>query len=431
MLEMVISLSMMAVVFVAVVPVFAAIRNSWATHQDETEILQNARILTEHMYQHLLTATAVTDVSAPSETAGHIGFRDGDDQEYRYELGLDGYVRFGAPDDLAILAGPVSELVFICYDANDFSTSTTEVGVIRFVTTQATFLTSTLLGSDRSYATSVFLRPGDLDESDGDTIDPGIAVQGKVDWGGYGTTIDSYRSSQCPYDEMIPGSEAVLCVNETGNNTIELWSGTTLRGDAYVGPEGDPGTDIDVSGGSVITGTRGVLPELVDIPTFSAPTGPPFEGEDEGDWVVENETVTLTSNHHYNKLQIQNGGKLKIQGDVTILLDDQFEVTDDGQLEVLADSSLRLYCTNKVVIENTAQVNVAGSDPTRLRIYMLSNKSFTMTQQAQLHAVVQNPNGSIRVSDEAQLFGKARAYRLEGGGNIHVDVDSEFDLGEE
>ena len=430
-LEMVIALSMMAVVFAAVVPTFAAIRNSWAAYQGEGEILQNARVLAEHMYRHLFEAAAITDVSSPSNTVGYIELRGADDQEYRYELGADGYVRFGALDDLAVLAGPVSELGFTCYDGNDFSASTTEAGTVRFVTIRTTFPPSTPLASSRSYATSVFLRTERLDESDGVTVDPGISVQRAVDWGGWGTTIDSYRSLEGPYDAASPGDEAVMCVNATGNNTIDLWTGTTLRGDAYVGPDGDPDSDIDVSGSAVVTGDLGVLSELVSIPALSAPTGSPFEDENEGDLIVKSETVSLTSNRHYENLRIEDGGKVIIQGDLTILLDGQCEVTGDGELEILADSTLRLYCTNKVDLEGTAQVNTADADPTRLRLYMLSNEPFRMVYQAELHGVVQNPGGSATISDDAQLFGKLRAYSLQGGGRIHVDLDSDFDLGED
>lgn len=430
-LEMVIAMSMMTVVFAAVVPVFAAIRNSWATYEGDAERLQNARILTEHVYQHLLGATAVTEVSLPSQTTGYIGLSDADGRDYRYELGLDGYVRFGTPDNLAILAGPVSELVFTCYDGDDFSASTTEVQDVRFVTIGATFPASSPLGSARSYATSVFLRADTADESVAGTVDPGIAVAQDVDWGGYGTTIDSYRSTLGSYDASNPGDEAMLCVNATGKHTIRLWTATTLRGDAYVGPDGDPDSDIRVSGNSVITGTRGVLSERVDIPTLSAPTGPPFRGKKEGHLVVKNETLTLTSDHHYGKLQIQSGGTLKIDGDVRILLDEQFKVIDDGELEILADSSLRLYCANKVDLEDTARINVTGADPTRLRLYMTSNKHFKMNQQAQVYGVLQNPNGGVEISGDAQFFGKIRAKSLQGGGRIHVDLDCSFDLGED
>jgi hypothetical protein len=43
-----------------------------------------------------------------------------------------------------------------------------------------------------------------------------------------------------------------------------------------------------------------------------------------------------------------------------------------------------------------------------------------------MHAVVQNPNGDVTVSSNARFLGKIKAARLQGGGQIHIDLDCDF-----
>ncbi len=428
-LEMVIAMAIMSIVFTAVVPLFAGIRNSWAARRADAEIIQNARVLTDHVYQNLFRAIEVTEISSSSEEKGYIEFSSSDSQDYRYEVDADGYVQFGSRHDLAELAGPVSQFQFTCYDGNDFATPTADAGSIRFVEIQVT-IASTPTGRSRSFTTSVLLRTGGVEEGgQAERIDPGLAVESRVDWGDWGTVIDSYRSSQGPYNPLDPGADAVVCTNSTGNNRIVLWTQTTLRGDAYVGPGGDPDSGIDVSGGAEITGTCGTLDEAIAIPTLSAPTGDPFDGSDEGHLTIEDRTVVVNSDRYFKKLQIGQDGVLQIQGDVRILLNGGFDVGLNGRVEIPSGSILRLYLTARADLWGTARVNAMGADPTRLRIYMIGNKPFEIGDEAQIHAVIQNPNGNVKIWDEAEVFGKIKAKQLQGGGKLHIDLDCDFDLG--
>lgn len=428
---MVIAVAIMSIAFTAVVPLFASIRNSWTTRQADAEVVQHGRVCTDHIYQSLLEAVAVADVSPPSAQDGHIQFQSSDGQVYRYEINADGYVAFGPPNDLAALAGPVTRLQFTCYDGNDFTSTTTDGASIRFVQIQAVFANAAPMGRSRSFATSVFLRTGNLgEEPDNEPVDPGVAAEDKVDWGGWQTVIDSYRSSEGPYEPFNPGAAAVVCVNSTANNRIALWTQTILRGDAYVGPGGDPDSGIDVSGGAQITGTRGVLDQAVAFPGFAAPSGSPFDDHPEGHMTIEDETLVVDSDRHLKKLEIWGGGKLRIQGDITILLDNKLDVGEDGEIEIPAGSALRLYLTAQADLWGTARVNAAGATPARLRIYMVNGKQIQIGQHAQVHAIIQNPAGNVKIWDEAEVFGKIKARQLQGGGKLHVDLDCDFDLGE-
>jgi len=154
---MVIAVAIMTIIFTAILPLFASIRNSWDTKQANAELLQNGRVLIDHFYRNLSKAIEVNDVSDSSETDGYIQFEDNDGNNWRYERGANNYVQFGA-EDLYDLAGPVSTLQFTCYGPNDFNNPTTDVNSIRFITIQTTLTNPAVMGQDKILTASVYLR---------------------------------------------------------------------------------------------------------------------------------------------------------------------------------------------------------------------------------------------------------------------------------
>jgi hypothetical protein len=157
-LETVIALSILSVVFVTTLPLLASIRNSWDARQANAEVIQNGRVMVDHIHRNLVKAVRIEEVSPCSDTDGYIEFEATDGDDYRYEIGRDGYVRFGPVRDLADLAGPVSRLQFTCYDGLDLDTPTTQAAAVRFVRVEGTFTTAAELGQDRTFTTSAYLR---------------------------------------------------------------------------------------------------------------------------------------------------------------------------------------------------------------------------------------------------------------------------------
>ena len=158
--EMVVAISAMTVVLMTLLPTLAGIRNSWESRQANAEILQNARVLTDHVSRHLRAASRITDVSEPSEEQGYIEFADNEGHLWRYVIDADGLVEFGSPAGGADLAGPVSRFQFTCYDSEDFLKPTTEPGLIQFVTFTATFPNGSHLGTDKCFSCSAYVRSG-------------------------------------------------------------------------------------------------------------------------------------------------------------------------------------------------------------------------------------------------------------------------------
>ena len=58
--EMIIALSLMAIIFASVVPLFGQMRDSWDSKQAAAETMQNGRILMEHIQRNLSKAVRIT-----------------------------------------------------------------------------------------------------------------------------------------------------------------------------------------------------------------------------------------------------------------------------------------------------------------------------------------------------------------------------------
>jgi len=167
-LEMAIAIAIMAIVFAVLVPQLRSIHTSWDTKAGNSEMLQNGRILKDHLQNNLTKAARITSVSGPAETNGYIEFLDNDANSVRYDVNsITGYVEFGLLGNLADLAGPVSQLQFTCYNAIDLDTPITDVNSIRCVKVEATLTNSATPGQDMTFTTQAYIRSNALPSSGG------------------------------------------------------------------------------------------------------------------------------------------------------------------------------------------------------------------------------------------------------------------------
>ncbi len=191
-MEIIVSLAIMAIIFAVIVPLFVTMRNSWDSKQAAAEALQNGRVLIDHLNRNLSKAVRVSAVSDSAETNGYIEFEDNDGNNARYDVnGTGSYVEFGLVGDLSDLAGPVSQLQFTCYDACDFNTPITDVESIRFVKVQTTLTNPAALGQDKTLIASAYLRTNWNTSGGGSQVTYEEFTEKKRSSGGSSLTIDT------------------------------------------------------------------------------------------------------------------------------------------------------------------------------------------------------------------------------------------------
>jgi type II secretory pathway pseudopilin PulG len=172
-LEIVIALAIITIIFAAVLPQFRVILKGWDTRQANAEVLQNGRVLIDHISRNLSKAIAITAVSESSDPIGFIEFLDNDNNNCRYDINSTShYVEFGINSNLSDLAGPVSSLTFTCYDACDLDNAllpVTDVNIIRTVRVDAAITNSGSPAQDKTFTAWTYLRTND-ESSDCDLV---------------------------------------------------------------------------------------------------------------------------------------------------------------------------------------------------------------------------------------------------------------------
>jgi hypothetical protein len=169
--ELTVATAIMATIFAAAMPLFVGIRNSADTRWANLEMLQNARVLNEHLGRYLAQATRIVAVSASTDSAGCIEWEMEDGIVYRCAVGARGHVEFGPVGErhepeksrrdrghMGVLAGPVEYLRFACYDDLDFYRPLETPDGVRLVTWEARLKSGGRLASGKVLTGACCLR---------------------------------------------------------------------------------------------------------------------------------------------------------------------------------------------------------------------------------------------------------------------------------
>jgi hypothetical protein len=167
--ELTVAVAIMAVVFAAIMPLFAGIRNSADSRWAHLEMVQTARVLNEQLCRHLAAARRITAASAGTSDEGYIQFEAADGVTYRCALTAGGDVEFGPVGDLSALVGPVDYLRFVCYDGNDLAQPAPTPEGARLVTWEAGLRSAGVMARDKILRGACYLRAavgGDTETTD-------------------------------------------------------------------------------------------------------------------------------------------------------------------------------------------------------------------------------------------------------------------------
>jgi type II secretory pathway pseudopilin PulG len=161
-IEMVIAMAMMVVIFLAIVPIFYAVRKGWDLKEADAEVLQSGRVFIDHISRTLAQAREITEVGDPCDPNGHIVFVANDGNEMEYTWGT-GYITYGLHGVTHDMAGIYTSIRYACYDGNDFNTPLNHedpnaLATARVVKVNTTLTHPTKTGHEKDFETTVYLR---------------------------------------------------------------------------------------------------------------------------------------------------------------------------------------------------------------------------------------------------------------------------------
>jgi len=243
--ELLLVVVLVAVLMAALSPAIRTVQTGWKAGERRMEVLQNARVAFDEEISVLRQMKRVSAVSGPAETDGFIEFYDKDGNLMRFDLdSQSSFLHYGSVGALSALAGPVSALVFSCYDSSGaLLADPVACGRIRSLALELTVIDSEGRVAPVSLSGRVFLRR----DAAGAVINeimynpPGNQDK-KLEW------IELYNAGADAVD--LAGWSLVSNANVTDPDTIEgddrFGSGSTvLPAGGYAVVTADP-SDVNV-----------------------------------------------------------------------------------------------------------------------------------------------------------------------------------------
>lgn len=202
-------------------------------------------------------------------------------------------------------------------------------------------------------------------------------------------TIDSYNSTNGAYGGSNVGSNA-----DVGTDSITAGSFSTngtIKGDAVVGPTGDPNTVIDGSG--TISGTKTAATSAKDFNPATTSIA------SSGSINLSNGTLTLAAGtYRYDSIKLSGQGEIIVTGPVTIYVDGSIDITGQG-------------------ITNQSQ------KPPDCLIYGTGSSDIKLAGKGTFFGAIYAPNSAIKNTGNAEVYGAlvSKEYQQSGNGAVHYD----------
>jgi fibro-slime domain-containing protein len=246
----------------------------------------------------------------------------------------------------------------------------------------------------------------------------GVYSTGEIDLG-QGTYIDAYNSSIGPYS-VSQNNDGIVALQATDPGAVDFSQDGTINATLLVGPGGDPDAIIGGSGTGGVTGETDNLALAPDpLQTIPPVDMPPSVGD-----VTINSNIVIDSDLHTDALTISDNAIVTIVGDVTIQSDGMFNLGHKAEIQLAPNSTLDIFTMSDVrAISQEAKINANTQDPTLVTFYHLGGTLFTVSQYTEIHATIYAPGAEVRISQNAEVFGRVLAERTEltQGGAIHID----------
>ncbi len=111
-----------------------------------------------------------------------------------------------------------------------------------------------------------------------------------------------------------------------------------------------------------------------------------------------------------------------IEGDVTIVATDKFVVENTSQINLAAGARLTVYALNTAAIRNYASVNMNTGDFTRMTLYKLGASDLDLENHSRLCATIVAPDASLRMRNNSDAYGtvSARSLFMQNPAGLHV-----------
>lgn len=207
-------------------------------------------------------------------------------------------------------------------------------------------------------------------------------------------TIDSYDSRNGPYGEHNRAENGDIGTDSIGAGTVRLTGNAMVKGDAQVGPNGDPASVVSTTGDASVTGVlsaakeeRDYQPQTTNIASLGALN------------IKGNTTQYLAAGtYRYSSFSIAGNGQLVATGPVVIYVDGPVSIAGNG-------------------------VSTQANTPPNFLMYVTNNSDVSISGNGNFYGGIYAPASHISNTGNGEIYGALVAddYHQTGNGNVHYD----------
>jgi hypothetical protein len=220
-----------------------------------------------------------------------------------------------------------------------------------------------------------------------------------------------------------PGEILKVGTSSTKSDAVELKNGTVINGDMVVGVDGNPDTVIKNLGATITGKTYAIM----DEPVFPPVTVPdqistlPYQTD-------VKESTTITTSGKYRKIELKNGEIVMIDGPVTLYVTDRITLDNGAQLQINGanpDASLTLYLGCDFEGKNGGSINNIAGEPEKLKIYGLPDcHSMKFKNSTELYGALYAPEAEVTFDNSADAYGSvvAKKFEQKNSASFHHDA---------
>jgi hypothetical protein len=241
--------------------------------------------------------------------------------------------------------------------------------------------------------------------------DEGVSITGT-------SRIDSYHSVKTDHDDDDHhGREGAVGTNSKEKGAITLSGSSSVHGDVWVGPGGDPKKVISVRGHrAVITGKRAALESPRDMTLETVPGGgSPI--------VIAHGSVMKTGVYRASAIALRGSDEVTIDGDVTLIVAGDVELSGNAHVILLPGASLALYVDGNVTMSNVGFTSKLKSARAIVIHGLAGCASVRVSGRGDFYGIIRAPRARLEISGEGDFFGSllARRVMISGTANVHYD----------
>lgn len=228
--------------------------------------------------------------------------------------------------------------------------------------------------------------------------------------------IDGYNSAD-PTERNVSVSIGTLS-SQAGK--IDIKNNSTVDGDVYVGPGGDPETVIDMKNRHSVTGELFTMAVPYPMPRINPPGFVASKGSIRGNLI----SLQTSDSGKYTDISINNNGKLVINGNLVLHITGDIELKNGSEVVVNNGSTLNLYVDGDIDGKNSSGINSKRKIPADVRIYGTgSNQSFEFKNSSDLYASIYAPNADMILHNGGSAYGSfiTETFEMKNSGSVFYD----------